>query len=1216
MNRKLLLITALLFLISISAVSAVSSEDINQIDNDLEISDSDIILTDDSKSLSDFSGSDIISTDDTKSFSDLLNDISTGSQSGLNIQSDYKFNNQTDEDLKNGIDLTVADDGKYTIEGNNHVIDANKQAGIFKFTNGTVYINNLKLTNSIMSSIILTNCILHTNNVSFENNYDPDEGGAVYVYESNYYSTNDKFLDNYAQHGASVYGLRSIIKIDKSTFINSNEIDWGLIYAYNSITTVKNAVFANMTSRYATAIFCEENKLTVSNTTFINLFAENTAGAIGLKTTTSALIDQCSFINTSSSKNGGAVYADLNGNDLNSKYEVTVRYSLFENCSSQFGGAYLQLGGKMSIVDSELLNNTAEYSGGAVYVSNTTALIGNSIINNNKADFFYGGALYIDDSKTTITSCDIVNNTAGILGSGIYLYSSGYEIKNNYFANNNGNVIVSFFDGKGSSLKNNDLSGGKTLLNQTEYTSVIDYIGKKIILNITAVVETAKSSRFDLRDYNLSGVVKDQGSAGSCWAFAATGALESAFLKATGILLDLSENNVKDSALHYGVYGTDDNYEDGYSTSGMGLFLSWLGTLSVNYDSYDELGKITLTAVADDSYHVQDAVIIPKRKNSLDNANLKDALVKYGGLTLHVYGAIANNNYYNNLTHAQYYNGKEPGNHFVTLVGWDDNYSKDKFLIKPKGNGAWICKNSWGSDWGEDGYYYVSYYDTSFAMYTTSVGYIINNTESYERSYQYDIGEISRYYQYNKGELIYINNTYTAFEDELISAVGTYFETANENYTISIYVDGKKVYSQSGASTHGGFETVRLDKKIAVNYGHDFSVEIRERKIPLLENTRLHFESGKSIVRYPDNSIGDLGAMGITACIKVYTFTNENPEKTENQYYAKNSTVKVKSNANGKKISISKNNKVLATATVNDGEAEFDLTLAPGAYSLITYYDDGEIVELFEIISTIEVDDTVTLGYNAKTTIEAKFVDVNGVELINTNIRYRLDGKNYTGTIEGNDGILYIDLAKLSIGNHVLVLENPESLEESTTTIRVVSRFSGNSNVNMYYADGSSFKVRILGDDGKAVGANKIVTITLNKVKYKVKTNAKGYAILTIPNTVKPGSYVLTASYAGQTIKNTVKVKQNLKLPKVTVRKSAKKLVIKATLKNGKTPVKYKKLTFKFNGKTYTAKTDKTGVAKITIQSSVLKKLKVGKTVNYQVTYLKNTVKQSVKVKK
>ena len=167
----------------------------------------------------------------------------------------------------------------------------------------------------------------------------------------------------------------------------------------------------------------------------------------------------------------------------------------------------------------------------------------------------------------------------------------------------------------------------------------------------------------------------------------------------------------------------------------------------------------------------------------------------------------------------------------------------------------------------------------------------------------------------------------------------------------------------------------------------------------------------------------------------------------------------------------------------------------------------------------------------------------------------------------------------------------------------------------MYYGDGSSFKVRVFSNNGNPAGANQVVTIKLNKATYKVKTNSKGYAILKIPNTVKPGKYTLTATFAGQTIKHTVKVKQSLKLSKVKVKKSAKKLVIKATLK-GKKPIKGKKLTFKFNGKTYKAKTNKKGIAKITIKKSALKKLKVGKKVKYQVTYLKDTVKKSVKVKK
>ena len=68
-----------------------------------------------------------------------------------------------------------------------------------------------------------------------------------------------------------------------------------------------------------------------------------------------------------------------------------------------------------------------------------------------------------------------------------------------------------------------------------------------------------------------------------------------------------------------------------------------------------------------------------------------------------------------------------------------------------------------------------------------------------------------------------------------------------------------------------------------------------------------------------------------------------------------------------------------------------------------------------------------------------------------------------------------------------------------------------------------------------------------------------------------------------------------------------KKLVITAALK-GKKAFIGKKVIFKFNGKAYIAKTNSKGIAKVIVKNSVLKKLKVGKAVKYQVTYLRDTV--------
>ena len=142
------------------------------------------------------------------------------------------------------------------------------------------------------------------------------------------------------------------------------------------------------------------------------------------------------------------------------------------------------------------------------------------------------------------------------------------------------------------------------------------------------------------------------------------------------------------------------------------------------------------------------------------------------------------------------------------------------------------------------------------------------------------------------------------------------------------------------------------------------------------------------------------------------------------------------------------------------------------------------------------------------------------------------------------------------------------------------------------------------------------VTIKLNNKKLKpIKTNSKGIASFKV--TQKPGTYKLKITTLGTTVTKTLTVKHIITLKTAKIKKSAKKLVLQASLsKVNKKYLKGKKITFQFNGKKYTAKTNKKGVAKVTIKKSVLKKLKVGKKITYQATYLKDTVKKTAKIKK
>lgn len=293
--------------------------------------------------------------------------------------------------------------------------------------------------------------------------------------------------------------------------------------------------------------------------------------------------------------------------------------------------------------------------------------------------------------------------------------------------------------------------------------------------------------------------------------------------------------------------------------------------------------------------------------------------------------------------------------------------------------------------------------------------------------------------------------------------------------------------------------------------------------------------------------------------------------------------------------------------TNDDGKFLFDLNLNPGKHviSAVNPYDGLYASYNLEIISTLFADGLIKV-INSNSCYEAFFLDGNGTPLVNRDVDIIVNGYRYVYRTDSYGG-LSLDF-NMKPGKYLVTAINPVTGQYIENNVEILPSIVENKNVVMYFNNGKSYKVRIIGDDGKPVGAGKIVNIKVNGKSYKVKTNAKGYASFKIK--LKPKKYSIVATYKGYSVANKITVKPVLTAKSISKKKS-KVIKFKAKLVNGKgKALKGKKITFKFKGKKYVAKTNKKGFATIK-----LKNLKVGK---YKIKsiYGKSKITSRITVKK
>ena len=305
--------------------------------------------------------------------------------------------------------------------------------------------------------------------------------------------------------------------------------------------------------------------------------------------------------------------------------------------------------------------------------------------------------------------------------------------------------------------------------------------------------------------------------------------------------------------------------------------------------------------------------------------------------------------------------------------------------------------------------------------------------------------------------------------------------------------------------------------------------------------------------------------------------------------------------------------------TTIDGSCIIEIPdLSIGNHSVTIYYSGNENYtagtkeDVITVISSIDANST-TKAYNSEYDLKIALLTCDNGPLHNTKVILAIDGVNISETTD-EQGI--ITLSKLAIGNHTIVIHNPNTNESSTVYANILSRFLKYGDKILNYYSTTKYSVQVCDDNGSALGGVQVQFIINGKTK-TVTSDNNGYASMYIREL--PGIYTIIASYNGESVSSTVTIKQTLKPYKktVTVKKTASKLILRAVLKKyaGK-GISGKKIIFKFKGKKYSAVTNSKGIAKVTVKKSVIKKLKAGKKYSVTFTYVKNTVKGYVKVKK